>query len=119
MIFLFISFSNTNEVLHTKIVKRNSRVKHIHSSLVAALLRFYLYYSAEVATETRALFVDDDCGNYLVSAMGHGVDIALDSIIERSIDGIADSGVVFSGRDEDVLDADGDTPAVGKPAVWL
>lgn len=56
---------------------------------------------------------------YLVSAMGHGVDMAFVSIIERSIDGIADNGVVFSGRDEDVLDVDGDTPAVGRPAVWL
>lgn len=74
-------------------------------------------YSAD---ETRALFVDDGgIGDYLVSAMGHGVDIAFVSIIERSIDGIADNGVVFSGRDEDVLDADGETPAVGRPAVWL
>lgn len=34
------------------------------------------------------------------------------------VDGNVDTGVEFSGRDE-VLDADGDTPAADKPAVWL
>lgn len=72
-----------------------------------------IHYSAD---ETGVLFIADG-SNYLVSAMGHGVDIAFVSIIERSIDGIADNGVVFSGREEDVLDVDGDTPAVGRPAV--
>lgn len=59
---------------------------------------------------TRVLFED-----YLPRARGHGVDIALASMSERSIGGIVDSGVEFSGRDDDVLDADGDTPAVDKP----
>lgn len=34
-------------------------------------------------------------------------------------DGNVDTGVEFSGLDDEVLDADGDTPAADKPLVWL
>lgn len=33
------------------------------------------------------------------------------------VDGNVETGVEFSGRDDDVLEADGDTPAVGRPLV--
>lgn len=46
--------------------------------------------------------------------------MALDSISDRSIGGARpDTGVELSGRDDDVLDADGEMPDAGNTVVLL